>query len=64
MNPLTTVAWSMTVRGRHGRVWFMLCLNRTDRSLLEKLAAVAQSETGLLVSGVPERWRLRSAIRH
>lgn len=41
----------------------MLCLNRTDRSLLEKLAAVAQSETGLLVSGVPERWRLRSTWR-
>jgi hypothetical protein len=41
----------------------MPLLNRTDRALVERLAAVAQSEPGLLVDGVPERWRLRSTWR-
>lgn len=41
----------------------MLCLNGSDRALLQKLTLVAQSETGLLVSGVPEKWRLRSTWR-
>lgn len=42
---------------------FMPLLNRNDSALLERLAAVAQSEPGLLVGGVPERWRLRSTWR-
>ncbi len=38
-------------------------LNSADRALLERLAAVAQSEPGLLVGGIPERWRLQSTWR-
>ena len=41
----------------------MPLLNRTDRALLERLTAIAQSEPGLLVAGVPERWRLHPTWR-
>jgi len=41
----------------------MPLLNRIDRALLERLTAIAHSEPGPLVAGVPERWPLHPTWR-
>lgn len=37
--------------------------NQTDRSLRERLDLIAQSEPGLLIDGIPQRWLLRRTWR-
>jgi len=41
----------------------MPLLNRTDQALLDRLSAIAHSEPGLLLAGIPERWRVRPTWR-